>query len=133
LRTLGALALLACALGLSACGSSGPATTQADAISRLQDALKRYDEATPGDVASTGVSCRDALNKLNETSLLATPVAGRKETAADTDLREAYLEARAGFADCAAGGQQMDYRLMARGDSELAAANTWLARARSAR
>ncbi len=122
--------LALCGLLLAGCGSSSPASTESDAIARLQTALSTYNRATPRNVRATGDACGTALVDLKAASLLANPVGTGSDRQVREDLHAAYISARSGFSDCSAGARAMSYIIMARADTEIAAANRYLRKAR---
>ena len=124
--------LIVLGMALSACGSTSPAQTEQGAIDNLKTVLTAYDSARPRDVTSTGTACATALSGLHNSSVLGNNPGPTKDQRARLDLRDAYLAARAGFADCASGARRQDYVDMARGDVELSSANVQIEAARSA-
>jgi hypothetical protein len=126
------LAALFGAIFLTGCGSSGPASTEAGALDNLRSVLVTYNAATPRDVASTGSECARAFSGLQNSSLLAVNPTSGKELVVRRDLHAAYVQARRGFSDCAAGAKSMSYATMARADRELLDANGSLRQARAA-
>jgi hypothetical protein len=96
----------------------------------MSKAVSTYNDATPGDVQSTGASCKSALDDLSGTAMPSPRSAPRKQRALARALQSAYLEAVHGFKDCAAAGDRNDYALMARAAQEIVAANMALQRAR---
>lgn len=129
---LSVVAAIATLLLMTACGSSGPATTESGAVDNLRSVLTTYNATTPADVAATGSACERALTGLQNSSILAAKPHPGKELVVRQDLHAAYVEARQGFSDCAAGARTGNYVAMARGDAELMSANESLRKARSA-
>ena len=129
LSTLPCIVLLG--IIVSGCGSRSQAQTEQGAIDNLKTVLATYDSDQPHNVTSTGTACATALNGLRDSVPLSDTPSPGKDQRIRTDLRYAYLSARAGFADCARGAQKQDYLEMARGDAELATANAHIADART--
>ena len=88
---------------VTACSSSGAATTESSALENLKSVLTAYNAAAPTDVAATGSACQKALAGLQQSNLLAAKPSPGKELLVRQDLYSAYLEARRGFSDCAFG------------------------------
>ena len=127
---LAGVALLA--LCLAGCGSSGDyADSARSAVKTMSAAIGSYDAAHPGDVASTGAACREAGDALGPASAIASETPPSQFRALGAALARVYASARVGFTDCAAGASSGSYVLMARADSEIATANSWIKRARS--
>ena len=121
-------ALLVVAL-LAGCGSSGNSSSEVrHAIAQLSSTIQAYNRAPQGDVLATAAGCQKAHAALSRDSTLLNPSSG--SDALDTDLRNAYQGALAGFADCTAAAPY-DYHRMLQAQAELNAANAWLARART--
>src|SRR5947209_5982968 len=130
-RRLSVSLLLSCTVLMTACGSGGPPTTEQGAIDNFRSVLSSYNAAAPTDVASTGTACAKAVSDLQGSSLLAALPSAGKDLNVRRALHTAYLAARQGFSDCALGARTMSYVEMARGDTELMAANQSLQQARS--
>jgi hypothetical protein len=129
-RHLSLVLLLPFAL-VSCGGSQSYQDSLRSAVSDMRGAISTYNRAKPGDLASTGASCvkaLDALKGAQKTLVQGSPPSQlRWESRA---LKEAYVAARDGFADCARAAPALDYALMYRADRELARANGWILEAR---
>jgi hypothetical protein len=121
-----AFALLAT---LAGCGGSSSNGAQS-AISDMHSALTSYNQSAPGNVSDTVAACRSALDRLSGDRYLAHPSAPAKDRPLAAALQHAYQAAATGFTDCAA-SSPFNYARMARADAEIAAANSFLQRARA--
>jgi hypothetical protein len=131
LRAIGAALALGSVIMLAGCGGSSSYTDSArSAVKHMASAVRTYNSSRINDVATTGVVCKSALHGLSSDTTLATQSAPAQYKQLGAALRHAYQSARAGFADCAAAAAALDFRRMARADTEIAAANAWIARAR---
>ena len=116
---------------LGGCGSSPSYADDARAaIKSMSSTISRYDATRPSDVASTGRACSAALASLESSKNLATATPPARYKRLGNALREAYTLAHAGFSDCAQGAAASNYARMVQADSELTAANSWIAVAR---
>lgn len=117
---------------LAGCGSSYTDTTRS-AVSSMRDTLQHYNGSHPTSLAATGSACSSAYDDLgahaSDLTKGSPPSRYRKVVA---DLRSAYQSARQGFHDCARAASSNNYPLMASAQSEIAAANTAISRARAA-
>lgn len=119
-------------LALQACGGSSSYTSDAQsAVRAMAAAIRTYNSSPAGDVGATGRACRTAEDQLHSISTLVSTSPPSAYSRVASALRNAYTSARAGLSDCAIGASSGDYARMARADTEIAAANLWIRRARS--
>jgi hypothetical protein len=111
-------------------GSSGYISSAQGAVTSMRDAISAYNGTKPNSVAATGQACKEAADKLRNTSLPAPKDAPANKRALATALQHAYQLAVRGFDDCAAGGSKRAYLLMAQGAQEISDANAAIAAAR---
>ena len=116
---------------LAGCGSSGSSGSDLrHAVAGLRAAIHAYDVSPQGNVSQTAASCARAHAAIAGYSSLLNPSSGSQTL--DADLKNAYALALAGFTDCAAAAPY-DYQRMLKAQDELASANSWIARAHTAR
>jgi hypothetical protein len=125
------LALLVLLALLAACGSSGSSGSDLrTAVAGLTAAIRTYDASPQHDIAQTAATCDRARSAIAGYTALLNPSSSSQSL--NTDLKNAYKLALAGFEDCAASAPY-DYQRMLKAQDELAAANTWIASARTAK
>lgn len=115
---------------MTACGSTTYQQSASDATSHLASALKSFDTSAQTDLASTGSACKAAVGAVGSASALdKSPPSGvfKAEAAA---LKRAYNLAHAGFSACESAAASLDYPQMVEAETDIKAANRWLAKAR---
>jgi hypothetical protein len=118
-------------VGLVGCSQSYHDSMQS-AVQNMRGVIETYNKAAPHDLNEMASVCSTAYDDLthNSASLQsATPPA--KYRAEATQLRSAYVAAKAGFSECIRASRTLDTALSADAQGKIVAANNAISSARS--
>lgn len=126
------LTLLLCfGLGvmLAGCGGSAEDSVRSS-VATMQSAIQTYNRSKPADLSATSLACQKAYVDLGGAPAGLTAHLGGRQAREEQVLHAAYMEARAGFRDCASGASTLNFPQFIAAEQHLSAANAAITRAR---